>query len=78
MSTVAALKWLVVLALALPVVRLLLEGVELVLAALGDTTGALVVSYIGLALVALWLMIVTGLVILVALHSFASHNERDA
>ena len=76
MSSFAGLKWLLVLSLALPIVHVLLAGVETVLNALGDETGGLVVGYVALVVACLWLIALVGLVICSALMHLPS-SDRD-
>ena len=76
MSSFAGLKWLLVLSLALPIVHVLLAGVETILNALGDETGGLVVGYVALVVACLWLIALVGLVICSALMHLPS-SDRD-
>ena len=75
MSSKPALKWLFVLSIVLPIVHLLLAGVEAVLSAMGDTMGAVVISYVALAAACLWVFALVGLVILVAFDNLAAGDS---
>ena len=77
MSSIAGLKWLLVFSLALPIVHVLLAGVETILEALGDETGASVVGYVALVVACLWLFALVGLVICSALLNLPSSDGDE-
>ena len=77
MSFTPALKWLLILSIALPIIHLVLAGVETILNALGDATGALVVEYAALMVACVWILVLVGLVICTALSSLSTMDRDD-
>ncbi|MGD9633362.1 MAG: hypothetical protein AB7G28_09500 [Pirellulales bacterium] len=76
-----ALKTLLVLVLALPLVAAVLVWVVGLLRAMGDQAGAMVVSYVGTACQVTWLVCLVGLLVSLALTALAEpaaeQDERE-
>lgn len=64
-----AVKTLLVLVLALPLVAAVLVWVVGLLRAMGDASGAMVVGYVGTACQVVWLVCLVGLLVTLALTS---------
>lgn len=64
-----AVKTLLVLVLALPLVAAVLVWVVGLLRAMGDASGAVVVGYVGTACQIVWLLCLVGLLVTLALSS---------
>ena len=73
MTLRSAVKWLLVLTLALPVVAAVLVWVAGLLRAMGDAAGAAVVGYVGTACQVVWSVGLVGLLITLAMMTL---NER--
>lgn len=76
-----AVKTLLVLVLALPLVAAVLVWVVGLLRAMGDATGAMVVGYVGTACQVVWLVCLVGLLVTLALTSLqepvGNREERE-
>lgn len=76
-----ALKTLLVLVLALPLVAAVLVWVVGLLRAMGDETGATVVGFVGTACQVTWLVCLVGLLVALALTALAKpageQEERE-
>lgn len=81
MSLRNALKTLLVLVLALPLVAAVLVWVVGLLRAMGDEAGARVVGYVGTACQVTWLVCLAGLLVTLALNALeqpdAQHEEQE-
>ena len=64
MSFTPALKWLLILSIALPIIHLVLAG-------------ALVVDYAALIVACVWILVLVGLVICTALSSLSTMDRDD-
>ncbi len=69
MTLRCAVRWLLVLTLALPVAQALLWWVAGLLKAMGDVPAATVVGYINTGAGVVWLLSLVGLVVTLALQS---------
>ena len=67
MTLRSATKTLVVLALALPVVQVVLIWIRGLLASMGDNAGATAIGHVGTACLVAWTVSLVGLVIVLAL-----------
>lgn len=72
-----AVQTLVVLTLALPVVALVLLWAAGLLRAMGDSAGASVVGYVGLACQVIWSVCLVGLLITLAPHVTNNEPRED-
>ena len=75
MTLRAALKTILVLALALPVTQCVLIWVRGLVLAMGDAECAAVLSYIGTACLATWALSLVGLVIVLAVIAVRENPE---
>jgi hypothetical protein len=66
MTLRSAIRALLVVALALPVVECVLMGVRGLLLSLGDERGAAIIGYVGTGCLVAWLLSLVGLLIVVA------------
>jgi hypothetical protein len=67
MTLHSATKTLVVLALALPVIQVVLIWVRGLLTSMGDNDGATIIGHVGTGCLAAWPISLVGLVIVIAL-----------
>lgn len=75
MTLRCALRWLVVLALAIPLGQSLLWWVAGLLKAMGDAPAAAVLGHVNTALGVVWLLSLVGLVVTLALESLKKPPE---
>jgi hypothetical protein len=75
MTQRSALKTLLVLALALPVVQCVLIWVRGLVASMGDQDGAAVIGHVGTACLVVWSISLLGLIIVLAIITL---NENAA
>ncbi len=71
-----AVRWLVVVALALPLVQSLLWWVAGLLKAMGDAPAATVIGHINTAAGVVWLLSLVGLVVTLALQSLTEPHRN--
>jgi hypothetical protein len=67
MTLHSATKWLLVLALALPMIHIVLIWVRGLLTSMGDSAGAAIIGHLGTACLAVWPISLVGLVVVLAL-----------
>jgi len=73
----SAVKWLLVLSLALPVVQAVLYWVGGLLRSMGDAAGAAVVSHVGTAFQVVWSVALVGLLLFLALLSLSEPPPEE-
>jgi hypothetical protein len=77
MSLRNAIKWLVAMALALPVVQAVLVWAAALLSTMGDAAGAAVASRVGTACQVVWAVVLVGLLIVIALSNVNEGPPED-
>ncbi len=78
MNVRPALKTLLSLALALPVIQCVLIWVRGLLLSMGDQGGAAVIGYVGTACLVVWSISLVGLILVLAIASLLEkHGEND-
>jgi len=77
MTLRSAIKWLLVVALALPVVQAVLVWVGALLDSMGDAPGAAVIGHVGTACQVVWSISLVGLVIVLALVAMNEQTPED-
>jgi hypothetical protein len=77
MTLLSATKWLLVLALALPMIHIVLIWVRGLLTSMGDNAGAEIIGHIGTACLAVWPVSLVGLVVVLALIVVSEHRSKE-
>jgi hypothetical protein len=77
MSLRTALKCLLVLSLALPLVAIVLVWVAGLLRAMGDGAGATAVGYVGTACQVVWLVCLVGLLVTLSITVLSERPPED-
>jgi hypothetical protein len=66
MTLRAAIRWLLLTAIALPIAQVVFVWVGALLQAMGDESAAIVLRHVGTAAGVLWILALVGLVVLLA------------
>jgi hypothetical protein len=77
MSLLSATKLLLVLALAIPMIHIVLIWVRGLLTSMGDSAGAAIIGHLGTACLAVWPVSLVGLVVVVALIVVSEHRSKE-
>jgi hypothetical protein len=77
MTLRAAIKTLLTLALALPVVVCVLIWVRSLLLSMGDPSGAAIITFVGTACLAVWSIGLVGLVIVLAIVALDENPPKE-